>query len=376
MNDMEQLYQRNTQTLFALYQAIEQGDQAQAVAILEQQPELLHLPRYGKPDERSLLHLAAYHGQTDLCRWLVEQGAQLDRPAIDAGHETALCCAAFKGHVATCRWLLDAGASVDGLPDSISSPLTGAVTFNHAAVVELLLTQGADVNRLHQRLNLAPLDIARSWQFTELAALLEASGGRSVSEVQEQDNPGEPIVTFVHNTAGWVLPAVFSPTCDDPRAQLRISLIDGKDVFKLLFTVGLFEQSPMTELFLCLPADWPLPRQGLEPGSALRFPVEVLSRLARRTFEHGALREGDLVRRSDPAFADLAWPDAVDALLVIDKPWNKEPQPAPIPDDEKVWLYLLAPVKYTAKGEPQGAALTTLVERKKAASWKVLALKA
>lgn len=374
MNRLEQLYQDNADTLYTLYQAIEKGDLAQTAAIVGKQPELLPLPWYGRADQQSLLHLAAYHGQTEVCRWLVEQGLELDRPAIESGNDTALGFAALQGHAATCRWLLDAGAQVDSLPNSVTSPLIGAITFNHPAVVELLLARGADVNRLHQRLNLAPLDIARSWQFAKLVTLLEASGARSAREVQADGSAGEPIVTFVHNTAGAVLPALFSPRADDARVQLRTSLIDNKNAFKLLFTVGLFEQAPMTELFLCLPSDWPLPRQGLEPGSALRFPVEVLSRLAQHTLEHGALSEGDLVRRDDPAFADLAWPDAVDALLVIDKPWNKDPQPEPIPEDEKVWLYVLAPVKYTAKGEPEGAALNTLIARKKAASWKVLAL--
>lgn len=130
----------------------------------------------------------------------------------------------------------------------------------------------------------------------------------------------------------------------------------------------------MTELFLCLPGDWALPQAGLPVPDAWCFPVRMLARLAATTFEHGPVAEGMLFQRDDPKFADLRWPCAVDALLAVDRPWNKHGDDERIPESDKVTLLTLAPVKFTGKGAPTAKALAALIERKRKASWKALAL--
>ena len=378
MSDWQRIYKEYEVKLDQLYDDIEGGRLESLRAFAQENPELLALPRYGKVEEESLLHIAARAGQTGVCQLLLELGLEPNRAYIRAGYSTALQLAAGKGHLATCECLIDGGGSVDGIPLSVCTPLYAAAQSGHAHVVALLLARGAEVNRLHLRFNNSSLDAARGWGQQEVVRALEAKGGCSISEVDVPDveGAGQSIVNFVHNTAGWVLPAVFSPSIEVPETSLHISLLNGKTDYKLLFTVGLYNKMPMTELFICLPGDWPLSRREWPAQGPWRFPVQMLERLGLQTLEHEPLQEGSLLLRSDPAYADLSWPESVDALLVIDKPWNKDSSPEDIAEDDRVNLFILAPVKFTAKGEPGGKALVALVERKRAASWKVLALDA
>ncbi|MFJ3451637.1 ankyrin repeat domain-containing protein [Pseudomonas sichuanensis] len=378
MDDWQRLYEKHETKLDQLYDDVEEGRPEGLLAFAQEYPDLLALSRYGDVTEESLLHMAARAGQTEVCQLLLELGLEPNRVYIRAGYSTALELAAGEGHLETCACLLNAGAAVDGLPLSVCTPLYAAALSGHEHVVALLLTKGAEINRLHLRYNDSALDAARGWNQQAVARQLEARGGRSISDVDVADaeGAGQSIVTFVHNTAGWVLPAVFSPSIEVPDTSLHISLLNGKVDYKLLFTVGLYNKVPMTELFICLPGDWPLPRKEWPAQGPWRFPVQMLERLGIQTLECEPLQEGCLLLRSDPAYADLSWPESVDALLVVDKPWNKEGDQEDIPEDEKVNLFILAPVKFTAKGEPSGKALTALVERKRKASWKALALDA
>ncbi|KAB0495552.1 hypothetical protein, partial [Pseudomonas lini] len=51
------------------------------------------------------------------------------------------------------------------------------------------------------------------------------------------------------------------------------------------------------------------------------------------------------------------------------KAWDTKTEKETIPDDEKVMLYVLAPVKFTKKGEPDAEALRALTQRKRTANW-------
>ena len=370
------LFNQHREAFFRLCDAVGENQVEQVRSLLEATPLLLTLRRYNMDDGESLLHLAAAGGSREVCALLVSLGMDVDLPLPGYRNLTPLDAAASHGHLDTCRWLLEQGAAVDGLPDNILSPLDSACVGGHEDVVALLLQRGANPNRLHTRWNQAPVDIATGWGFPAIAQLLAAAGGVSILDVPQQAaaSPQESIRTFMHNSAGWVLPAVFSPDSGDARFSLGISCIGGKRDFKLLFTVGLFQQPPMTELAICLPARWPLTVHGFAEHSPWRFPVALLARLGRRTLDQASLAAGELLRRDDPYLADLAWPDGVDALLAIDKRWNPAPEEDVIADDDKVTIYLLVPVAYTKKGAPGASALPALMERKLKGSWKVSAL--
>ncbi|MFK3789086.1 ankyrin repeat domain-containing protein [Pseudomonas piscis] len=376
MTEWQRLYEEHESQLDRLYEDVLEGRLERLRAFAQQYPQLLELPRYGSAGDIGLLHMAASEGQAEVCQLLLELGLEVDRPVEVCGQETALGLAASEGSLPTCTVLLDAGASANGLPLSICPPLYAAALAGHDQVVALLLARGAAVNQLHRRFNNTALDAARTWGHPAVAGLLQANGAQSILDidVQDVDGPGQAIATFVHNSAGWVLPALFGPPSADPRFSLHISLLT-KGRYKLLFTIGLYRTTPMTELFVCLPEDWALPQHGLAQQPAWCFPVQLLARLARQSLEHQALSEGMLVLRDDPGYADLAWPDSVDAMLVVDKPWDPASAAEEIADDDGVELLLLVPVKFTAKARPTGEALDALVARKRKASWKVLALK-
>ncbi|PHV40811.1 ankyrin repeat domain-containing protein [Janthinobacterium sp. BJB304] len=323
------LYNQHREAFFRVCDAVGENQVEQVRSLLEATPLLSTLRRYNMDDGESLLHLAAASGSREVCALLVSLGMDIDLPLPGYRNHTPLSEAAGHGHVDTCRWLLDHGAAVDGLPDNILSPLDSACVDGHQDVVALLLQRGANPNRLHTRWNQAPVDIAAGWGFPAIVQMLA--------------------------TAGWVLPAVFSPDSGDARFSLGISCIDGKREFKLLFTAGLFQQSPMTELAVCLPTRWPLTVNGFTACSPWRFPVDLLARLGRRTLDQASVAAGDLLRRGDPDLADLAWPDGVDALLAIDKRWNPEPEKEDIADDDKVTIHLLVPVTFTKKAHPAPA---------------------
>lgn len=370
------LYNQHREAFFRVCDAVGENQVEQVRSLLEATPLLSTLRRYNMDDGESLLHLAAASGSREVCALLVSLGMDIDLPLPGYRNHTPLSEAAGHGHVDTCRWLLDHGAAVDGLPDNILSPLDSACVDGHQDVVALLLQRGANPNRLHTRWNQAPVDIAAGWGFPAIVQMLATAGGVSILDVPQQAaaSPQDVIRTFMHHSAGWVLPAVFSPDSGDARFSLGISCIDGKREFKLLFTAGLFQQSPMTELAVCLPTRWPLTVNGFTACSPWRFPVELLARLGRRTLDQASVAAGDLLRRGDPDLADLAWPDGVDALLAIDKRWNPEPEKEDIADDDKVTIHLLVPVTFTKKGAPGASALPALMERKLKGSWKVSAL--
>ncbi|XP_021773189.1 ankyrin-1-like [Chenopodium quinoa] len=96
-------------------------------------------------NDRTALHFAAREGQTEVCKYLLEE-LKLDVNVKDADGETPLVHAARQGHIATVSYLLDHGAD-----PAIASDL-GATALHHAAgignieLMKVLLSKGAPVD--------------------------------------------------------------------------------------------------------------------------------------------------------------------------------------------------------------------------------------
>ena len=73
--------------------------------------------------------------------------------------------------------LIDKGAEVDACDAHGLTPLHWAAKEGHAALVKLLLAEGADPHRKDHR-NRPPLEWARNARRPEAAAVLEAAGDR------------------------------------------------------------------------------------------------------------------------------------------------------------------------------------------------------
>jgi ankyrin repeat protein len=94
------------------------------------------------PDVISELHIAAYEGDVERVKKLLEKGAN---PNIqDEVGRTPLRNAAFKGHVDVVKLLLEHGADPNIQNEYGDTPLHMAVYWGRVDVVKLLLEYGAD----------------------------------------------------------------------------------------------------------------------------------------------------------------------------------------------------------------------------------------
>ncbi|MCJ2024817.1 ankyrin repeat domain-containing protein [Methylobacterium sp. J-067] len=90
----------------------------------------------------SLLMLAAYNGQHEATRVILEAGGDPEL-ANDRG-QTPLAGAAFKGDLAMAELLLAHRAQVDGVGDGTRTALMTAAMFDRTEMVDLLLAHGAN----------------------------------------------------------------------------------------------------------------------------------------------------------------------------------------------------------------------------------------
>lgn len=98
-------------------------------------------------DGISLLQTCAYYGDVSAIRFLLEHGATL----ASLGENLDLAGAAFHGHWRLCKFLLEQGADVNQRPDpsgetALHAALCTADRVAHDRVVEVLLAYGADPN--------------------------------------------------------------------------------------------------------------------------------------------------------------------------------------------------------------------------------------
>lgn len=93
------------------------------------------------------LMFAARYGHTDVMKLLIEKGA--DVSIIDNGGENALSLATKHGHIASVRLLFELGLANANSTDHWKNPiLTIAAGNGHKDLVQFLLDNGAEVNRL------------------------------------------------------------------------------------------------------------------------------------------------------------------------------------------------------------------------------------
>ena len=111
-------------------------------ALLEGDQELA---RAWSPDGFTALHYAAFFGQEQSARLLLESGAEVDPVArSESVHVTPLHSAAAGSHGEIVRLLLEHGADPNAAQDGGFTPLHSAAQNDDRASVEALLAAGAD----------------------------------------------------------------------------------------------------------------------------------------------------------------------------------------------------------------------------------------
>jgi ankyrin repeat protein len=99
----------------------------------------------GKEDGWTCLMTASRNGHFDICRLLIDKGAQLE--AKNCYGWTPLHIAASEGYIEIVRLLCDRGADVQARDDSGSTPLHFAARCYHISVVEeLVVERNVDIN--------------------------------------------------------------------------------------------------------------------------------------------------------------------------------------------------------------------------------------
>jgi ankyrin repeat protein len=99
------------------------------------------------PDGFTPLHLACFFGNLDCARLLVDRGAEVGPVSRNPMTVTPLGSAAASGHRAIVELLLTHGAEVDRAQRGGFTPLHSAAHNGNEALVEILLTHGANPER-------------------------------------------------------------------------------------------------------------------------------------------------------------------------------------------------------------------------------------
>ena len=122
------------------------------------------------------LMTAAYNGHFDICRLLLDKGAQLD--AKDSIDWTPLLFAASQGRIEIVRLLCDRGADVEARSHHGWRPLHRAAINGHLSVVkELIEERNAEINARANNGGNTALRFARQCNEPDVAAYLISHGG-------------------------------------------------------------------------------------------------------------------------------------------------------------------------------------------------------
>ena len=118
---------------------------------------------------------AAYTGQAEVARLLLQKGAFVDAACLNGA--TPLYFAAQNGREEVVELLLASGADVNGATP-FGTPLHGASCNGHAAIISALLAKGANVDTSHPTDGWTPLQEASFNGHVEAVRALLLGGAR------------------------------------------------------------------------------------------------------------------------------------------------------------------------------------------------------
>jgi ankyrin repeat protein len=128
----------------------------------------------GDPAQLTALHWAAASGNVEAVRFLLAPLVGADPRAARNNNFTPLHSASMQGHAAVCEVLIGAGADVNVQTNPQGyAPLHSAAFGGHVAAIRVLLAHGADRTLVNYR-NERPVDTARRTGQVEAVRVLEA----------------------------------------------------------------------------------------------------------------------------------------------------------------------------------------------------------
>lgn len=117
-------------------------------------------------NDESALMLAALKGLTEICRQLIELGADVNKPGWAPLHY-----AASRGHLAVMTLLLDHHAYIDAASPNGTTPLMMAARYGSFESTKLLLEAGADPS-LKNELGMTAIDFAKTGNQADVVELI------------------------------------------------------------------------------------------------------------------------------------------------------------------------------------------------------------
>jgi hypothetical protein len=169
---------RNMRRQTQLHCFCEKGMTSSVKRMLDKKSIDVNARRGGDEDGFICLMAAAQNGHFDICRLLIDKGAQV-KAKFSNGY-TPLHYAAHNGHIAIVRLLCDHGADVEArttLARIGSGPLHLAALNGHISVVkELIEVRNADINARNDN-GWTPSRVARSNGKADIVAYLISKGG-------------------------------------------------------------------------------------------------------------------------------------------------------------------------------------------------------
>ena len=158
-----------------LYYFCEKGMTSSVVRMLEMRSIDVEGRLGVREDGWTCLMTAAVNGHLDICRLLIDKGAQVEAKNISGW--TPLHFAAFGGYVEIVRLLCDRGADIEARTTGGSRPLQYAAYYGYISVVkELIEKRNAEINARDDR-GWTALTYARSGDRHDIVAYLVSRSG-------------------------------------------------------------------------------------------------------------------------------------------------------------------------------------------------------
>jgi ankyrin repeat protein len=129
------------------------------------------------PDGWTPLHLAAFFGQPEVAKGLLNRGAAVDSQSSNAMENTPLHAAAAGGNIELVELLLDRGADANARQHGGWTALHSAAQSGNLKIAEILLEHGAAAD-IRADNNQCPLDLALLNKHEKIAELLEYRGAQ------------------------------------------------------------------------------------------------------------------------------------------------------------------------------------------------------
>ena len=138
-----------------LYDAAEAGELEQVTLLVEQGVDKNQIGgKYGD----TALSAAAKNNHFAVVQYLVEQGADMNKPNTKGAGVAPLHYVCSRGHLEVTRYLLEQGADRDKATTIGHTPLHLAASHGHLEIAKLLMIYGADLNA-RSKGGVLPIDI-------------------------------------------------------------------------------------------------------------------------------------------------------------------------------------------------------------------------